>query len=264
MRVAMGVEYDGAGFYGWQTQAQEPTVQACIERALSRVADRPVTIMGAGRTDTGVHARAQVFHFDTPVERPMRAWVLGGNSHLPPGISLLWAQPVGDEFHARFSAQARTYRYRILDRWTRPALQRGKVAWCHRRLDAGRMHAAAESLIGEHDFTSFRAVACQAPHARRRIDRLEVTRRDELVVIDITANAFLHHMVRNIAGSLMAVGGGERPASWIAEVLAARDRRRAGPTGPAAGLELHAIHYPARFALPEGTGPAFPAEDGPR
>lgn len=254
----MGVEYDGTAFRGWQWQHGESTVQAAVESALGSVADRPVRVICAGRTDTGVHARCQVIHFDTDAERAMHAWVLGGNSNLPPGVSMLWARQVPEDFHARFSATGRRYRYRLLNRWTRPALDRHRAAWWHYPLDADRMQAGARHLLGEHDFTSFRAVACQARHAVREIRSLEVRREGQCVTLDIAANAFLHHMVRNIAGTLMAVGQGEREPDWVADVLAARDRTAAGITAPPEGLTFMGVDYPPELGLPDGAGPAFP------
>ncbi len=252
MRVAIGVQYDGSGFRGWQTQGPGVrTVQACLERALARVADHPVSVTCAGRTDAGVHGLGQVAHFDTGAQRSPRAWVLGGNAHLPADLSLNWACTVPDEFHARFSAQARRYRYLILNRAQRAALWRNRAAYCYRPLDAGRMHAAGQMLIGEHDFSSFRAAECQARHPVRALHVLNVFRQGpDGVVLEVEANAFLHHMVRNIAGVLMAIGAGERPVDWAREVLEQRDRTRAGVTAPAEGLYLLAVRYPACFALP--------------
>lgn len=257
-RIAMGVEYDGTEFRGWQWQHGEPTVQAAVETALSNVADEPVRVICAGRTDTGVHARCQVVHFDVRARRAMRSWVLGANTNLPPGVAMLWAREVPGDFHARFSAVGRRYRYRLLNRWTRPALDRHRAAWWHYPLDADRMQAAAVHLLGEHDFTSFRAVACQARHAVREIRELTVRREGQCVAIEIAANAFLHHMVRNIAGTLMAVGQGEREPDWVAEVLAARDRTVAGITAPPEGLTLVGVEYSGELGLPEGPGPDFP------
>lgn len=261
MRLAAGIEYDGSGFYGWQRQRQSPTVQECLESALGRVADHPIVVHCAGRTDTGVHAHCQVMHFDTAAERPERAWVLGANTHLHPGISVLWVRPVDDGFHARFSATRRRYRYRMLNRWVRPAIARGRVAWVRRPLDARRMHEAAQALPGEHDFSSFRAVGCQAKSPVREIHHLSVTRHGHEVVIDIEANAFVYHMVRNIAGTLIPVGKGEKPASWPAEVLSAADRTVAGPTAPAEGLYFVAPSYPDYPQLPTDREIDFPPRD---
>ncbi len=250
MRLAAGIEYNGSGFYGWQTQRQTPTVQSCLESALSRVANHPVLVHCAGRTDSGVHAHCQVVHFDTAAERSERSWVLGSNSNLQPGISVLWVRPVEAGFHARFSATGRHYCYRILNRWVRPAIDRGRLAWIHQPLDAERMHHAAQALIGEHDFSSFRAVGCQAKSPHRKISRIEVSRHGSEVRLEVEANAFLYHMVRNIAGSLIPVGTGERPVNWPGQVLAARDRTRAGPTAPPEGLYFVAPRYPDFPQLP--------------
>lgn len=250
VRLAIGVEYDGQCFFGWQRQRQSPTVQACLEEALGTVANHEVTIHCAGRTDTGVHARCQVAHFETTAARSERSWVLGTNTRLHPGISLLWAKPVSDDFHARFSACARRYRYRILNRWVRPAVERGRASWIRHPLDADAMNLAAASLLGEHDFSSFRAVGCQARSPVREIQDLRVTREGNEVFIDIRANAFVYHMVRNIAGVLIQIGQGLRPVSWASEVLAARDRTKAGITAPAEGLYFVAAYYPDFPELP--------------
>jgi tRNA pseudouridine38-40 synthase len=250
MRVAMGVEYDGSAFRGWQIQEQGVrTVQACLEKALSRVADEPVETVCAGRTDAGVHATGQVIHFDTRAQRLPRSWILGGNSNLPADISVLWACPVTEAFHARFSARARRYRYLILNRRYRSALQRCRVAWYCKPLAAERMAAAAGYLVGEHDFTSFRALGCQARSPVRTVYTLTVQRQGDCIVIDVEANAFLHHMVRNIVGVLLAVGSGERPIPWVQEVLEVRNRALGGVTVPAEGLYLVAVRYPEEFRL---------------
>ncbi len=250
-RIALGVEYDGSRFLGWQTQAQTPTVQSELERALGEVADAPLSVQGAGRTDTGVHAAVQVAHFDPPVRRTLQAWVLGTNTHLPEDLRVVWAMEVGSDFHARFSAVARRYCYRIMNRPVRPALARINHAWVAQSLDQDAMHSAAQALCGEHDFSAFRASACQARHGVRRINYIAVTRHQETITINIEGNAFLHHMVRNIVGSLLMVGRAERDAEWIAQLLAGRDRTLAGPTAPAAGLTLERVIYPASFGLPE-------------
>ena len=249
-RIAFGIEYDGSSYSGWQTQAHARSVQAELESALSRVADHPVEITAAGRTDAGVHALSQVAHFDSTAARPTQAWVLGCTALTPPDITVLWAQPVPGDFHARFSALSRTYAYRILNRPMRPALDRLRVCWRRRPLDADRMHEAAQLLLGEHDFSSFRASECQSRTPVRNLSGIEVARTGEMVEILVRANAFLHHMVRNIAGSLLAVGCGDRPVEWIAEVLAARDRTLAGVTAPAAGLYFAGVEYPPGFGLP--------------
>ena len=260
MRVALGVQYDGAGFQGWQAQQSgRRTVQACLERALAQVANHPVKLSCAGRTDSGVHATAQVAHFDTDAARSERAWVLGGNAHLPPDVSLSWARAMPEDFHARFSALARRYRYLILNQPHRSALWQGRATWCYRPLDAARMHAAGQALVGEHDFSAFRAAECQARHPLRAIHELTVRRQGAGLVLEVEANAFLQHMVRNIAGVLMAIGDGDRPVEWARAVLEGRDRTQAGVTAPAAGLYLLAVRYPERFGLPAGveTAPAF-------
>ena len=250
MRIALGVEYDGNGFLGWQRLSKagaggQESVQAALETALSRIANHPVATTCSGRTDAGVHARCQVVHFDTEAERAPRAWMLGATTLMPPQISVRWCQPVPADFNARFSARARQYRYRILNRQVRPALHRQYLSWELRPLDADAMHRAAQALLGEQDFSAFRTVHCQAAHARREVQEISVTRNGDVVVVEIQANAFLHHMVRNIVGSLIPVGCGERAPAWIAELLAGRDRTVAGPTAPSAGLTfLHPIYAP--------------------
>jgi tRNA pseudouridine38-40 synthase len=257
MRYAIGLEYDGSEFLGWQIQRQEPTVQGCVEQALSRVAAHEVRVVCCGRTDTGVHALGQVAHFDSGAERTERDWLLGANSNLPPGVSILWVRAVGASFHARFSAFARSYRYLVLNRWVRPALQARRVSWCRQPLDAARMHDAAQVLRGEHDFSSFRAGACQARHAVREIQEISVSRADDVVALEVTANGFLYHMVRNIAGCLLRVGLGEADEAWLKEVLDARDRRLAAPTAQPEGLYFVRARYPAEYQLPD-PAPAFP------
>ncbi|URX62364.1 tRNA pseudouridine(38-40) synthase TruA [Luteibacter anthropi] len=250
MRIALGVEYDGTDFLGWQRLSHGKTVQGALEDALARVADMPVEVTAAGRTDAGVHGRCQVVHFDTDVARDMRGWVLGACSNLPRSVAVTWAQPVADDFHARFSARARQYRYRLLPRYVRPALDARFVAWERKPLDASRMHEAAQALIGEHDFSAFRAVSCQAAHARRNVRSIRVFRDDIHVVVEIEANAFLHHMVRNIVGSLIPIGRGEQETGWMAELLAGQDREVAGATAPAEGLTFLGPRYEAHWGLP--------------
>jgi tRNA pseudouridine38-40 synthase len=261
LRYAIGIEYDGSGFLGWQIQRQEPTVQGVLEKALARVADHEARITACGRTDTGVHALAQVAHFDSGAQRSERSWVLGLNSHLPDGVSVLWARPVDDDFHARFSAFARSYRYRILNRWIRPALEYNRACWVRQPLDAKAMHEAAQHLLGEHDFSSFRAANCQATHAIRDIQHIAVRREGDVVTLDVTANGFLYHMVRNMAGSLLRVGRGETNAGWVEEVLAARDRSVAAPTAQPEGLYFIGARFPQHYGLPENA-PAFPRGEG--
>ncbi|MBT8419435.1 MAG: tRNA pseudouridine(38-40) synthase TruA [Gammaproteobacteria bacterium] len=252
MRVALGIEYDGSGFSGWETQKNARTVQACVEKALSRVADSPIHTICAGRTDAGVHARGQVVHFETNVVRQMRAWVYGTNTNLPREISVLWARHVPDEFHARFSARARHYRYQILNRPIRPALYRQQITWECRPLAVSRMQTGADYLMGEHDFSAFRAASCQAATPVRTIHGLRIARDGEHIQIDVIANAFLHHMVRNIAGVLIAIGTGRQEAAWAGQVLAARDRKKGAVTAPAEGLCLIGVQYPEHFRIPRG------------
>ncbi len=250
MRIALGIEYDGTDFFGWQRLTHGPTVQGAVEAALSDIADAPVQVVCAGRTDAGVHARCQVIHFDTQSQRTMRGWTLGPNSRLPASVAVRWAREVSDDFHARFSARARRYRYTILNRSARPALDARYVCWERSPLDAAAMHAAAQLLLGENDFSAFRTVACQARSPQRCVQAISVARDGDRVVLDIQANAFLHHMVRNIAGSLRVVGRGEQPPQWIAQLLAGRDRSVAGPTSAAQGLVFLGPLYPAQFGLP--------------
>jgi tRNA pseudouridine38-40 synthase len=250
LRIALGIEYDGTDFLGWQRLSHGNAVQSALERALSFVADESIEVVCAGRTDSGVHARCQVVHFDTSVERSERGWTLGTNSRLPASVAVRWATPVSADFHARYGARARRYRYRILNRAVRPALEARYVAWERRPLDAVQMHAAAQALVGEHDFSAFRTVACQARSPMRRVHHIEVARDGEHVSIDIQANAFLHHMVRNIVGSLLPVGFGEQASAWVAHLLQGRDRAAAGPTAPAQGLTFLGPLYPVDCGLP--------------
>jgi tRNA pseudouridine38-40 synthase len=261
-RIAVGVEYDGTAFAGWQTQAGLRTVQLLVEQALASVAAQPVSLTCAGRTDAGVHASGQVAHFDTQALRSGRSWVLGANSELPPDVSLSWARPVPEHFHARYGAEARTYRYVILNRPTRAALHAHRATWIHRPLDHERMTQAAAALCGEHDFSAFRSSECQAKSPIRRIQSLRVERRGEWILIEVTANAFLHHMVRNIAGLLIAIGRGDAPVEWAQEILAARDRSRSAATAPAAGLYLVAVRYPPAFGLPPASQEELWPRDG--
>lgn len=261
MRYALGIEYDGSAFLGWQIQRQEPTVQGALERAVATVAAHDARVTCSGRTDTGVHAICQVAHFDSDARRSERSWILGLNSNLPAAASVLWIRPVDDDFHARFSAFARSYRYRILNRWVRPALDARHVSWWRKPLDAERMHEAAQCLLGEHDFSSFRARACQARHAVREIQSIAVRRAGDEVVLDVSANGFLYHMVRNIAGSLIHVGCGDAPVEWMRDTLEKRDRKQAAPTAPPEGLYFLGARYPAHFGLPDAPAP-FPRARG--
>jgi tRNA pseudouridine38-40 synthase len=251
MRIALGIEYDGTDFLGWQRLSHGASLQQSLEHALSFVAAEPIAVTCAGRTDAGVHGRCQVVHFDTQAQRDIRSWILGTCSNLPQSMAVLWAQVMPGDFHARFSARSRRYRYTILNRTIRPALDARYVAWERQPLDAARMHAAAQALIGEHDFTAFRAVSCQAAHARREVRRLSVRREGAQVIVEIEANAFLHHMVRNIVGSLLPIGRGEQPVEWMADLLAGRNREAAGPTAPSSGLTFIGPRYEKHWNLPE-------------
>ena len=250
MRIALGIEYDGSGFAGWQWQPEKRTVQSELETALSYVADNPVRLVCAGRTDAGVHATAQIAHFDTVVYRKPFSWMMGSNSRLPSDIRVTWLRVVDEGFHARSSAIARHYRYIILNRSTRSALQRLQVTWNPVPMDVGRMQCAANYLVGEHDFSSFRAQGCQSRSPNRRMYFISVTRNDCLVTIDVCANAFLHHMVRNIAGALMDVGTGKKSPEWLCSLLDAKDRTIGSATAPPHGLYFAGTHYPACFGLP--------------
>lgn len=250
MRYALGIEYDGTDFFGWQRLSHGPSLQAAVEQALSFVADHPITVTCAGRTDAGVHAQCQVIHFDSDAQRDARSWALGATTRLPSQIAVLWARAVVLEFHARFAARARRYRYTILNRAIRPALNARFMSWERVPLDAQAMHDAAQGLIGEHDFSAFRAIACQATHARREVLAIEVHREGECVIVEIEANAFLHHMVRNIVGSLLEIGRGERSGEWIAQLLQQRDRGQAGATAPPQGLTFIGPRYAAEWGLP--------------
>ncbi|OZI14289.1 tRNA pseudouridine(38-40) synthase TruA [Sodalis-like symbiont of Philaenus spumarius] len=261
MKLALGIEYEGSAYYGWQRQQEVASVQACLERALSTVADETVTVYCAGRTDAGVHATGQVVHFDTQSRRPDAAWTLGVNANLPADIAVRWVAPVADAFHARFSATARRYRYIIYNHPLRPALLGRGLTHYYHPLDASSMARASQCLLGENDFTSFRSLQCQSLHPWRNVHHLHVTRQGRYVVVDIKANAFVHHMVRNIVGSLLEVGCSNRPESWIADLLGYRDRTQAGATARAEGLYLVAVDYPSRFALPTSPpGPLFLAD----
>ena len=250
MRIALGLEYFGAPFTGWQSQADGRGVQDALERALSAIADARIGTVAAGRTDTGVHATLQVVHFDTDAQRPDTAWVRGANSHLPADVAVQWAQPVSADFHARFAATARHYTYLLVPRATRPALLAGRVGWYHRPLDVGAMREAAAALAGTHDFSSFRAAECQAATPVRTLSPVAVVTDGDYVRFDFSANAFLHHMIRNIVGALVFVGAGKEPVAWIANLIAARDRARAAPTFAADGLYLTGADYDAKWGLP--------------
>jgi tRNA pseudouridine38-40 synthase len=250
MRIALGIEYDGTHFSGWQAQINLLTVQGEVERALSIIANEKIKIFCAGRTDAGVHATGQTIHFDTEVFREDRAWIMGCNANLPSSIAIKWIKKVDDTFHARFSALSRRYRYIIYNSSIRSALFSKKATWHHRELDAELMHDAAQCLVGKQDFSSFRSSDCEAKSPVRDIHYLTVHRQEQFVILEIQANAFLHHMVRNISGSLMDVGAGHETPAWLKNVLTARDRKQAGITAPAAGLYLCNADYPERFFLP--------------
>ena len=250
MRIALGIEYDGAAFSGWQTQSDRRGVQDAVESALAQIAGAAAPTICAGRTDSGVHALDQVIHFDTDANRPLTAWVRGVNRFLPASIAVQWARLVSPEFHARYGARRRRYDYWILNAPARSPLAHARAGWVFRPLDEAAMRQAAAHLIGGHDFTSFRSAECQAATPMRAIEQLNIDRRGPLVRISVTANAFLHHMVRNIVGALVYVGVGRRPHDWMADVLRARDRVAGAPTFSAAGLYLARVEYDSAFGLP--------------
>ncbi|MEJ2213830.1 MAG: tRNA pseudouridine(38-40) synthase TruA [Gammaproteobacteria bacterium] len=257
MKIALGVEYDGNRFHGWQVQQEGVrTVQLCLEQAVARVANHDVRLFCAGRTDTGVHAVGQVAHFETDAVRTERQWLLGINVNLPDDVSINWVKFVDDDFHARFSAMSRSYRYFIWNRPTRSALLTGKVNWTHYDLDHEVMHQAAQDLLGTHDFSSYRALQCQAKSPIKTLHKLDVDRNGDMIVLRLHANAFLHHMVRNIAGVLIAIGRHERPVNWAAEVLSYRDRTLGGVTAAPEGLYFESVEYPEKFMIPQTQFPA--------
>lgn len=257
-RWAAGIEYEGTAYSGWQWQGHAPSIQQEVERVLSSVADRPVKLTAAGRTDAGVHAYNQVVHFDSEANRPAQAWLLGGNAQLPRDIGLRWVQPVDGAFDARRSATARHYRYVMLNGRARPGLLHDRAAWIIAELDAAAMHRAAQGLVGEHDFSAFRDADCQSKTPMRNVHSIAVRRLDDFVVLDIAANAFLHHMVRNIAGTLIAIGQGKQPESWARQVLEGRERSRGGVTAEACGLYFVGPEYPPYFGLPPRPNAWFP------
>ncbi|WP_145521980.1 tRNA pseudouridine(38-40) synthase TruA [Yersinia ruckeri] len=262
LKIALGIEYNGSRYYGWQRQLEVRSVQACLEAALTRVANAPIVVQCAGRTDTGVHATGQVVHFVTSAQRKDAAWTMGVNTHLPPDIAVRWVKTVSEDFHARFSATARRYRYVIYNHRYRPAILAQGVTHCYMPLDAEKMERAAQALLGENDFTSFRAMQCQSRTPWRNVKHVKVTRQGAYIVVDIKANAFVHHMVRNIVGSLIEIGCGNQDENWIAELLTLKDRSKAAATAKAEGLYLVAVDYPEHFGLPCVTmGPLFLADD---
>lgn len=251
MRIALGVEYCGTAFHGWQSQAGGGTVQDSLEAALREIAGTPVGVMCAGRTDAGVHATHQVAHFDVAIDRPLTAWVRGVNSHLPEGVAVRWAQPVDDEFHARFSARGRRYRYLLVNRPQRPGLWQGRVGWFHWPLELAAMQDACTRLLGEHDFSAFRAAQCQAKSPIKVMSAASVRQCGNMFVFDFEASAFLHHMVRNLVGTLVAIGKGGQPATWVDELLLARDRKEAAPTFSPDGLYFRGPVYEPHWGLPD-------------
>lgn len=250
MRIALGLEYCGTRFRGWQSQAVGETVQDALEAALAAIAGQPVPTLCAGRTDAGVHAIQQVVHFDAPVERPVTAWVRGVNSHLPDGVAVRWAQPVDDEFHARFSARGRRYRYLLLNRPQRPGLWQGRVGWCHGELDLSAMQDACGRLLGEHDFSAFRAAECQAKSPIKTMTQASVRQCGAMFIFDFEATAFLHHMVRNLVGTLVYVGKGVQSSDWVDELLLMKDRKLAAPTFSPDGLYFRGPLYEPQWGLP--------------
>ena len=250
MRIALGIEYDGSGFHGWQTQPSGRAIQDHLESALSRFIGSSVSTICAGRTDTGVHAVAQVVHFDADVEREPMSWVRGTNSFLDPRIRVVWANTVSTEFHARFSAVNRTYQYLLLNETVGPALMQGRAGWFHAPLNEKDMNDAARLIVGQHDFSAFRAAECQAKSPIRSMLNAQVQREGTFIIFSFTANAFLHHMIRNLVGSLVYVGAGRQPTAWISELLLSRDRKNAAPTFAPDGLYLTAVDYGSAYNLP--------------
>ena len=250
MKIAIGIEYDGSHFHGWQSQPSGATVQDHLERALATIAGEPISLAAAGRTDAGVHALAQVAHFETRIERPQMAWVRGVNALLPPSVAVQWAMPVADAFHARYSALSRSYRYLLYNHPVRPALHHSRIGWFPLPLDAAAMRTAAAELAGEHDFSAFRSSECQAKSPVRSLRAWAIEQRGAHFSFEFTANGFLHHMVHNVVGCLVYVGKGKHAPGWVAEVLASRDRRLAAPTFPPDGLYLAAVEYAPEWNLP--------------
>jgi len=255
MRIALGLEYDGSRFQGWQTQPGGGTVQDALQAALAAIACEPVSVICAGRTDRGVHASGQVIHFDTRAERPDTAWVRGVNGSLPETVVVLWACRVPEDFHARYSARGRTYRYVLVNRPVRPALSARYAGWLHAKLEVALMREAARVLIGEHDFSAFRSAECQARTPVRTLHELAIERTGDRIDFVLRANAFLHHLARNLVGALLLVGKGARSPDWVQEVLQSRDRSRAAPTFGPEGLYLESVEYAPAWGLPQA-GPS--------
>lgn len=267
MKIALGIEYDGSQYFGWQRQREVPSVQQQLERAIALIAGVHIDVFCAGRTDAGVHGTGQVVHFELPEHltgssaRPLRAWTMGLNTKLPKSIAVRWAKEVTDEFHARFSATARRYRYIIHNQNLRSGILNQGVSHYHGEINAQLMHEAGQYLLGENDFSSFRAAQCQSHSPWRNLHHLRVTRQGQFVIVDIKANAFVHHMVRNIVGSLLVIGRGEQPVEWLDWLLKAKDRTLAPATAKAEGLYLVEVDYPAQFAIPKSPlGPLFLAD----
>lgn len=257
-RIALGIEYDGGRYFGWQRQAEVDSVQAQLEKALSYIANEPIEVFCAGRTDAGVHGTGQVVHFETTATRPLSAWTFGVNTQLPDDIAVRWVKEVDETFHARFSATARRYRYVIYNHQLRPGILRHGVSHYHGDIDEALMHQAAQALIGEHDFTSFRAIQCQSNTPFRNVHHVKVTRQGMYIMVDIQANAFLHHMVRNIVGSLLEIGLGNQPVTWMGDLLKLKDRTKAAATAKPNGLYLVDVTYPSKYDLPKlALGPLF-------
>lgn len=251
MRYAVGVEYDGTAFHGWQIQDGVRTVQEQLQNALGIVANHQVKVQCAGRTDTGVHAFNQVIHFDSDSNRSIRNWLLGTNVNLPQDVNINWIKQVEDDFHARFSAVSRRYRYVIYNGLTRSSIWRNRAVWERRSLDVALMQEAAKALQGTHDFSSYRAIGCQAKSPVRTLSSLELTKNGSIISLELEANAFLHHMVRNISGVLISIGCGDRPVGWAKQVLEHRDRTLGGVTAPPQGLYFTGVSYPSEYAIPD-------------
>ncbi len=254
MRIALGIEYAGTDFCGWQSQPHARTVQGELEKAASVVANHPIQVYAAGRTDTGVHALNQVVHFDTDAQRSERSWLLGINANLAKDLNVTWVKPVEDSFNARFSAVKRSYRYLILNRLSRSAVHHNRMWWHHHPLDIHRMQAAADQLIGKHDFSAFRASECQANSPIKTLDKILVSQQQDCIAIDVEARSFLHHMVRNLVGVMAAIGDGSKPVDWAGEVLRSVDRSQGGVTAPAQGLYLVDVQYPPEYSIPTVSG----------